>query len=212
MAAVVRTGLCAGRGCSLVRCTGIPGAPPAIRVSVLPLHLTVLRTSPARYATHLAMPTPAQHANSHSLAALQLPLTAALPTARYRYATHLVRRLLCIAAGRDVLPPKKQRDRGGAAPGQDGAPANGPAKGKGGPAKAHGLGAKLGPGAGASAAEQPPAAFPSLLQPLLDALMAASGEHMAVLATNMYSSPFLQAAVSACAGDWQVRRMTPCLL
>lgn len=114
-----------------------------------------------------------------------------------------MRRLLCIAAGRDVLPPKKQRERGGVAPGQDGAPAN--TKGKGGPAKAHGLGAKLGPGAGASAAEQPPAAFPGLLQPLLDALMAASGEHMAVLATNMYSGPFLQAAVNACAGDWQVR-------
>jgi hypothetical protein len=39
-------------------------------------------------------------------------LTHTRTPALSRYATHLARRLLCVAAGRDVLPPKRQRGRG----------------------------------------------------------------------------------------------------
>jgi hypothetical protein len=139
-----------------------------------------------------------------------------LATLQRRYATHLARRLLCVAAGRDVLPPKRQRGRGDA-PELLGGKEGGKGKGgrRAGPLlktrrllwqglrvagaawamaavarrqlllggaapvrphltslaclcrraagqKAHGLATKLGPGA--SAADQPPAAFPGLLQ------------------------------------------------
>ncbi|GFR46342.1 hypothetical protein Agub_g7913 [Astrephomene gubernaculifera] len=146
-----------------------------------------------------------------------------------RYATHVVRRLLCLLAGCNVLPPKKQQQQQ-QLPGLE----NKRSKARGPPS---GLAARLGPSSGGSAAEQhrkgsssssaaaamaaellgggggasdesaaavatPPARFPDLILRFVGVLCSDEyvGATVGELVYHPYACPFLQALLRAAAG------------
>ncbi|KAG2451956.1 hypothetical protein HYH02_003730 [Chlamydomonas schloesseri] len=143
-----------------------------------------------------------------------------------RFATHVVRRLLCLAAGRNVLPPagkpktKQQQDQ--ALPGLENKRRKGEALG--------GLAAKLGPSGGggggkaaamaaellgAGADEAPPARLPELVAKLVNAACGEElvGAAMGEMVYHPYACPLLQALLRAAASDRKLLRgLVPVLL
>ncbi|KAG2499537.1 hypothetical protein HYH03_002483 [Edaphochlamys debaryana] len=145
-----------------------------------------------------------------------------------RFATHVVRRLLCAAAGRNVLPPAV---KSAAAAAQQQLPGLSNKRAKTEDAPAGGLASRLGPGAGgagaggasalaaellgAGANEPPPARFPDLLSKLVDVVCSDdyAGATVGELVYHPYACPLLQALLKAAASDRKaLRQLVPVLL
>ncbi|KAL0051826.1 hypothetical protein WJX82_002725 [Trebouxia sp. C0006] len=110
-----------------------------------------------------------------------------------RYATHVARRLLCIIAGRNVLPlaakSQNKKSKGGA------------------------LASKVGLLPGKQAAT-PEVAYPDLLHVLVDTLL--SSDYISALHELMYdqhASPFIQGILTACEGNGEaLQALIPAML